>query len=52
MSEVDRDALDSVMLEVERLIGRMGLFLEGGDFKTIIQLCEAVISTIEEVELD
>lgn len=49
MSEIDRDILDSVLLEVEQLIDRLN---EADNFKTIIQICEAIISTIEEAELD
>lgn len=52
MSEVDRDVLDSVLLEVDELINNLILWKDSGDFKMIIQLCEAIIYTIEGAELD
>ena len=52
MSGIDRDALDSVLLETERLGNELKMWIESGDFKMAIQLCEAIISTIEEAELD
>jgi len=52
LSGVDRDMLDSTMLEIERLGNELKMWIESGDFKMVIQLCEAIISTIEEAELD
>lgn len=52
MSGVDRDTLDSVLLELDRLCRRLKIWIENGDFKMVIQLCEAIINTIEEAELD
>lgn len=52
MQDVDRDILDSVWLEIERLGNELKVWIESGDFKMVIQLCEAIINTIEEAELD
>jgi hypothetical protein len=52
MQDVDRDTLDSVLLELDRLCRRLKIWIENGDFKMVTQICEAIISTIEEAELD